>query len=124
MHPTYSRVLSQENSNLLLRCVPQQGSSPVTGAPAPASLTWLGVTQESALRNAERYLLGLPVVGGIGSLLLRYAGVRARTLESDAGRSSVSASTTSSTATQSDGGYSSISHYSFICMQEFVRSPA
>ena len=91
MHPTYSRVLSQENSddsdvdrarplrlphnidtdtvdiamdvgsegelvpmcvppsrpcsisNLLLRCVPQQSSSPVTSAPAPASLTGLGV---------------------------------------------------------------------------------
>lgn len=39
--------------------------------------------------NPESPTFGLPVIGDIGSLLPRHAGVRARTLERDAGRSSV-----------------------------------
>jgi hypothetical protein len=47
---------------------------------------------EGALSNSE-CMFGLPVIGGIGSLLPRHAGVRARSaLERDAGQSSVSSS--------------------------------
>ncbi|KAH9953468.1 hypothetical protein BC827DRAFT_134941 [Russula dissimulans] len=46
---------------------------------------------EGALSNPESHTFGLPVVGGAGSMLLpRRAGARARTLDSDARRSSMS----------------------------------
>jgi hypothetical protein len=53
---------------------------------------------EGALSNPESHTLGLPVVGGAGSLLPRRAGVRAHTLEGDPGRSSVSVSSSSPAA--------------------------
>jgi hypothetical protein len=53
---------------------------------------------EGALSNPESHTFGLPVVGGAGGLLSRRAGVRARTLENDPGRSSVSVSSSSSAA--------------------------
>ncbi len=51
---------------------------------------------EGALSNPESHMFDLPVVGGAGSLLPRRSGVRAHTLESDAGRSSLSVSSSSS----------------------------
>ena len=60
---------------------------------------------EGALSNSE-CMFGLPVIGGIGSLLPRYAGVRARSaLERDAGKSSVSVSSSSSSAVQTNPVY-------------------
>jgi hypothetical protein len=53
---------------------------------------------EGALSNPESHTFGLPVVGGAGSLLPRRAGVRAHTLESDPGWSSISVSLSSSAA--------------------------
>ena len=55
---------------------------------------------EGALSNPESHTFGLPpVVGGAtGSLLPRRAGVRAHTLESDTGRSSVSSSSAAADA--------------------------
>ena len=53
---------------------------------------------EGVLSNPESHTFGLPAVGGAGSLLPRRAGVRARTLESDPGQSSVSASSSSSSS--------------------------
>ena len=51
---------------------------------------------EGALSSSES-TFGSPVIGAIGSLLPRYAGVRARSaLERDAGQSSVSVSSSSS----------------------------
>ena len=53
---------------------------------------------EGALRNPESHTFGLPVVGCAGNLLPRRVGLRARTLESDPGRSLVSVSSSSSAA--------------------------
>jgi len=86
---------SRSSIELVLGRVPQPSSPPATGA------VRLGDTSdvdgsEGALSNPESHTFGLPAVGGAGSLLPRRAGVRARTLESDPGRSSVSASSSSS----------------------------
>jgi hypothetical protein len=51
---------------------------------------------EGALSNPESHTFGLPVIGGTGSLLPRRAEVRAHTLKSDPGQSSVSVSSSSS----------------------------
>jgi hypothetical protein len=73
------------------------------GSPLAAGAVRLGDTSdvdgsEGALSNPESHTFGLPVVGGAGSLLPRRAGVRAHTLETDAGRSSLSVSSSSSAA--------------------------
>jgi hypothetical protein len=80
-------------SNTLLGHVPQQSSPPATG------FLWLpvGYTPDmdgsgAMLRNPESHTFGLAVIGGIGSLLPRHAGLPARTLESVVGWSSVSVS--------------------------------
>ena len=84
---------SQSSIELVLGHMPS--SPPATGA------VLLGDTSDmdgsgGALSNPEGHTFGSPVVGGAGSLLPRRAGVRARTLESDPGRSSVSVSSSSS----------------------------
>ena len=86
---------SRSSIELVLGHMPS--SPPATGA------VRLGDTSdvdgsEGALSNLESHTIGLPVVGSAGSLLPRRAGVRARTLESDLGRSSVSVSLSSSAA--------------------------
>src|SRR5258707_5054216 len=88
---------SRSSIELVLGRVSRPGSPPATVA------VRLGDTSdvdgsEGALSNPESHTFGLPVVGGAGSLLPRRAGVRARTLESDPGRSSASVSSSSSTA--------------------------
>jgi hypothetical protein len=88
---------SRSSIELVLGRVSRPGSPPATGA------VRLGDTSdvdgsEGALSNPESHTFGLPVVGGAGSLLPRRAGVRARTLESDPGRSFASVSSSSSAA--------------------------
>src|SRR6266478_2038102 len=88
---------SRSSIELVLGRMSRPGSPPATGA------VRLGDTSdvdgsEGALSNPESHTFGLPVVGGAGSLLPRRAGVRAHTLESDAGRSSLSVSSSSSAA--------------------------
>lgn len=64
-----------------------------------------------ALSNPENHTFGMPVIGGAGTALPRRAGVRARTLESVASRSSpvpsVSVSSSSSARTGARGGVAS-----------------
>ena len=86
---------SRSSIELVLGHMPS--SPPATGA------VRLGDTSdvdgsEGALSNPESHTFGLPVVSGAGSLPPRHAGVRARTLESDPGRSLVSVSSSSSAA--------------------------
>ena len=88
---------SRSSIELVLGRVPRPGSPPANGA------VRLGDTSdvdgsEGALSNPESHTFGLPVVGGAGSLLPRSTGVRARTLESDPGRSSVSSSSSAAAA--------------------------
>jgi hypothetical protein len=93
-------------SYLLLGRVPRQSSSPAAGfLRLPVGDTSDVEGSEGALSNPESHTFSLPVIGGIGSFLPRHARVRACTLESDAGRSSVSASSSSSTAAQTDACY-------------------
>jgi hypothetical protein len=94
---------SRPCSDLLLACLPQQSSPPAaTGAlRLPLAETSDVEGSEGALSNSE-CMFGLPVIGGIGSLLPRHAGVRARSaLERDAGQSSVSVSSSSSSSSSS-----------------------
>jgi hypothetical protein len=98
---------SRPCSNLLLGRVPQQSSSPATAGALRLPVGEISVVEgsEGALSNPEG-TFGLPVVSGIGSLLPRHAGVRARsTLERDAGPSSVSVSSSSFSAAQTNAGY-------------------
>jgi hypothetical protein len=88
---------SRSSIELVLGHVSQPESPPATGA------VRLGDTSdvdgsEGALSNPESYTFGLPVVGSASSLLPRHIGVRARTLESDPGWSSVSVLSSSSAA--------------------------
>jgi hypothetical protein len=75
----------------------QQPGSPLAAGAVRLSDTSDVDGSEGALSNPESHTIGLPVVGGAGSLLPRRAGARARTLESDA-RRSVSVSSSSSAA--------------------------
>ena len=89
---------SRSSIELVLGRVAQPGS------PLAAGAVRLGDTSdvdgsEGALSNPESHTFGLPVVGGAGSLLPRRAGARARTLESDPGRSSASVSSSEAAAT-------------------------
>jgi hypothetical protein len=77
--------------------IPQPNSPPATGAVHLSDTSDVDGS-EGALSNPESHTLGLPVLGGAGSLLPRRAGMHAHTLEGDPGRSSVSLSSLPSAA--------------------------
>jgi hypothetical protein len=82
---------------LVLGRMPQPSSPPATGARRLGDASDVDGS-EGTLSNPESHTFGLPVVGGAGNLLPRRAGVRARTLENDLGRSSVSVSSSESSS--------------------------
>ena len=102
IHGILARALAQEAVEV--QCIGRASQSSIEldlghmpSAPPATGAVLLGDTSDvdgsrGALSNPESHTFGLPVVGSASSLLPRRAGVRARTLESDPGRSSVSVS--------------------------------
>jgi hypothetical protein len=74
---------------LILGRVPQLGSPLATGV-VPLDDASDVDGSEGALCNPEIHMFSSPVAGGASTMLLRRAGVRARTFESDVGWSLVS----------------------------------